>query len=380
MALTSNMAALMSAVRLLTPVAGALPATAAGAITAPGSAVDGVNRAAVTSSRKTGGNNSASITDDSSASAIKLDDSVKKARVLFIDDEERILTALKSQFRDRFHVFTTTDSTKALDFIGKFQTHVIVSDQRMPEMVGVELLRRSRAIAPNSVRILLTGYSDLAAIVGSINDGEVYRFISKPWDTAELQRVIAEATTIGLELADAKVNAAALPARIEAGVMVIDPGDAMLRVVRELLGSQCPVWHAPDLDSALQTMKQEEIAVLVADVEFGDGQITEMLKVVKQINPQILAIVVTQASDSELVIELINQAQIFRFLNKPVNVKLLRGHLHAALARYLSFVQTPVLVHAQKVEVAAMAEAVQAATFGKKWFDGLKSLRARWMR
>ena len=380
MALTSNMAALMSAVRLLTPVAGALPATAAGAITAPGSAVDGVNRAAVTSSRNTDGNNSASITDGSSASAIKLDDSVKKARVLFIDDEERILTALKSQFRDRFHVFTTTDSTKALDFIGKFQTHVIVSDQRMPAMVGVELLRRSRAIAPNSVRILLTGYSDLAAIVGSINDGEVYRFISKPWDTAELQRVIAEATTIGLELADAKVNAAALPARIEAGVMVIDPGDAMLRVVRELLGSQCPVWHAPDLDSALQTMKQEEIAVLVADVEFGDGQITEMLKVVKQINPQILAIVVTQASDSELVIELINQAQIFRFLNKPVNVKLLRGHLHAALARYLSFVQTPVLVHAQKVEVAAMAEEVRAATFGKKWFDGLKSLRARWMR
>ena len=63
-----------------------------------------------------------------------------------------------------------------------------------------------------------------------------------------------------------------------------------------------------------------------------------------------------------------------------MNVKLLRGHLHAALARYLSFVQTPVLVHAQKVEVAAMAEAVQAATFGKKWFGGLKSLRARWMR
>ena len=161
--------------------------------------------------------------------------------------------------------------------------------------------------------------------------------------------------------------------------MVIDPDEAIVRVVRELLGSQCPVWHAADLEGALETLKKEEIAVVVADVEFGNGQIIEMLKVIKQVNPQLLAIVATQASDSELVIELINQAQIFRFLNKPVNVKLLRGHLQAALARYLSFQQTPQLAQAQKVEVIAVAEDVQVSTFGKKFFDGLKSLRGRWI-
>ncbi len=112
--------------------------------------------------------------------AIKLDRSVKKGRILFIDDEERILSALKSQFRERYHVFTTTDGNKALEFLRKYQMHGIVSDQRMPTMVGVELLRQAKEMQPNSVRILLTGYSDLAAIVGSINDGEVYRFISKP--------------------------------------------------------------------------------------------------------------------------------------------------------------------------------------------------------
>ena len=126
-------------------------------------------------------------------------------------------------------------------------------------------------------------------------------------------------------------------------------------------------------------MKKEEIAVVVADVGFGNGQITEMLKVVKQVNPQLLAIVATHASDAELVIELINQAQIFRFLNKPVNVKLLRGHLQAALARYLAFQQSPQLVQAQKVEVTTVAEDVQVSTFGKKFFDGLMSLRGRWM-
>jgi len=142
-----------------------------------------------------------SITDDS---AISLDQSVKKARLLIVDDEERILTALKSRFRERYHVFTTTDGTKALDFLRRYPMHVIISDQRMPIMPGVELLRRSREISPRSVRILLTGYSDLAAIVGSINEGEVYRFISKPWDNDQLQRVVAEAVTIALELAREK--------------------------------------------------------------------------------------------------------------------------------------------------------------------------------
>ena len=89
--------------------------------------------------------------------------------------------------------------------------HVIISDQRMPVMPGVELLRQAREISPHSVRILLTGYSDLASIVGSINDGEVYRFISKPWDNQDLQTTVAEAVTIALELADTRAAAVELP-------------------------------------------------------------------------------------------------------------------------------------------------------------------------
>ncbi len=80
-------------------------------------------------------------------SAISLDTGIKQARLLLIDDEERILTALKSLFRQRYHVFTTTDGNKALDFIKKYHVHVIISDQRMPIMPGVELLRRSQEIS-----------------------------------------------------------------------------------------------------------------------------------------------------------------------------------------------------------------------------------------
>jgi response regulator RpfG family c-di-GMP phosphodiesterase len=308
-------------------------------------------------------------------SAISLDTGVKQARLLLVDDEERILSALKSLFRQRYHVFTTTDGNKALDFMGKYHVHVIISDQRMPIMPGVELLRRSQGISPTSVRILLTGYSDLASIVGSINDGEVYRFISKPWDNTDLQTIVAEAATIGLQLTDTKAPAAALPKKMDAGVLVIDRDEEIYRVARELVGGLCPVVYAADAEAAVAVMQAQEIAVVITDVEAGHGQLTDMLKLLKRENPQILTIVATSASDAELVIELINEAQIFRFLNRPVNVKLLKGHLNAALQRYLTYKQAPDLVKAHTVQPAVAAP---ASSVGQRIRDGLKSLRGRW--
>ena len=308
-------------------------------------------------------------------SAISLDASVKQARLLVVDDEERILSALKSLFRRRYHVFATTDGNKALDFLRKYQMHVIISDQRMPIMPGVELLRRSREISPRSVRVLLTGYSDLASIVGSINDGEVYRFISKPWDNSSLLTLVAEAVTIALELADTKTAAAELPQNMDAGVLVVDADEEIFRVARELIGGLCPVTYAADLDAALAVMQTQEIAVVIADVDAGHEQITAMLKLLKQENPQILTIIVAAATDSALVIDLINQAQIFRFLNKPVNVRLLKEHVHAALQRYLAYQQAPQLVTAHRVQPA---EQVRSSSLGQRILGGIKSLRGKW--
>jgi DNA-binding NtrC family response regulator len=252
---------------------------------------------------------------------------------------------------------------------------VIISDQRMPAMLGVELLRQSREISPRSVRILLTGYSDLASIVGSVNDGEVYRFISKPWDNNDLQTIVAEAATIALELANTKPAAVAMPKRLQAGVLVVDRDEEIFRVVRELIGDLCPVAYASNLDTALRTMQRQEIAVVITDIEAEHEQLTTMLKLLKQENPQILTIVITTASDSELVIELINQAQIFRFLNKPVSVHLLKGHVHSALQRYLIFRQTPELTREHRVQ---RTEKMRTSSLGQRILDNTKTLRERW--
>jgi len=312
---------------------------------------------------------------DSTGSSISLDSSIRKARVLFVDDDERILNALKSLFRDRYHVFATTDCEKALDFLGKYAMHVVVSDQRMPQMLGSEFLRRARQVSPNAVRILLTGYSDLAAIVGSINDGEVYRFISKPWDNEELKLVLGEAVTIGLELANTKSVDASLPEKIDASVMVIDQNEDMFRVVTELFGKICPVVYADSVDAAVDKMQKQEIAVVITDVDFAQDELTSMLKLLKQENPQILTVVATSASDSEMVIELINEAQVFRFLNKPINVNLMRTHVQAALKRYIAFGNSPTLTKAQKVEVV---EEIRASDFGRDVVKKMGGARERW--
>jgi serine/threonine-protein kinase len=309
------------------------------------------------------------------AGAISLDQSVRKARLLVVDDEERILSALKSIFRQRYHVFATTDGNKALEFMKKYQMHVVISDQRMPIMPGVELLRQAREISPSCVRILLTGYSDLASIVGSINDGEVYRFISKPWNNQDLQQTVAEAVTIALELADAKAVAVALPQTMSAGVLVIDNDQEVFRFAKELIGGRCPVCYASDLDSAIGAMQAQEIAVVVADVEAGHQDITGMLKLLKLVNPQILTIVLTKASDAELVIHLINEAQIFRFLNKPVNVKLFKQYVEDALVRYLAFQKTPQLLQQHRVRES---RDLGDSAVGRKLLASLKALRGRW--
>lgn len=305
-------------------------------------------------------------------SPIHINDGVKKANLLIVDDEERVLTALKSLFRHSYHVFTTTDGNKALDFIARHQMHVIISDQRMPVMQGAELLRRSREISPRSVRILLTGYSDLAAIAGSINEGEVYRFISKPWDNQSLQTIVAEAATIALELADTKTTSVALPATMNAGVLVVDRDEEVFRITRELIGGLCPVVYAKDTDEALDMLKEHEIAVVMADVLSSQEQLTALLKLLKQEYPQILSIVITKAKDAEMLIDLINQAQVFRILHKPINVATLTAQVHAALQRYLTYEQAPQLVKAHKVEAP---EKVRSSSFAMNILKKLQSLR-----
>jgi serine/threonine-protein kinase len=298
----------------------------------------------------------------------------RKPRVLFVDDEERVVNALRAIFRDTYEVETATSGEAALEMMRAGKFHVVVSDQRMPGMLGVDFLREAKAVSPDAVRILLTGYSDLAAIVGSVNDGEVYRFVSKPWNQDDLQATVGEAVTIAIALEASPPPRSAVQAKDDLAAIVLDDV-AMARATREMAGDLCRVLAAPTLEDALQMLAENEVAVIVADLESKRVDNTVLFKLLKQEHPQTLVIVTTRASDSELIISLINEARIFRFINKPVNLTLLQNHLVAALERYISFKQSPQLVATQRAR--PMASDVRDSTLGRSILDKLKGLGSR---
>ncbi len=118
---------------------------------------------------------------------------MSEPRVLLVDDEPAVLSALRRTLRqDGYQILTTGNGAEALGHLGTHTVSLVVSDHRMPGMTGVELLRRVREKWPDTTRMMLTGYADLQATMAAINDGEVYRFLAKPWEEADLRRAVRE--------------------------------------------------------------------------------------------------------------------------------------------------------------------------------------------
>lgn len=113
--------------------------------------------------------------------------------VLIIDDEKDNLDALRRLLRGQYEVTTTDSPYEALRLIQTQAFHVILSDQRMPEMTGVELLEKAKNVRPASVRILITGYTEIDSVIAAINRGNIYRYIAKPWDPEELKITLRQA-------------------------------------------------------------------------------------------------------------------------------------------------------------------------------------------
>lgn len=275
-----------------------------------------------------------------------LAEAAPRTRVLFVDDDERVINGLGALFRQEYEVFTADSGARALEIVSSSAIQIVVSDQRMPGMTGVELLREVRKVAPHTVRLLLTGYSDLAAMVGSINEGEVFRFVKKPWDNDEIRATLAEAAAIAAKLAPAaaKLAPAAAPVagspRGAGSLLVIDSGKTLAKGLERLLGGEATLQVATSPAEAVRLLQQHDIAAIVADLASGKEGLLKLFKLLKERRPEILSILVAKDPDAELVADLINQAHIYRFLAKPVDGRELRSHVSEALRRYASFKQS----------------------------------------
>ena len=117
----------------------------------------------------------------------------KDIRILYVDDEVRNLQAFKANFRRDFTVFLAESGPEALEIFKKEELNIILTDQRMPEMTGIDFLVEAQKINSEPMRILITGYSDINAVIDAINKGQVYRYLNKPWHYEDLKATIMAA-------------------------------------------------------------------------------------------------------------------------------------------------------------------------------------------
>lgn len=147
-----------------------------------------------------------------------------RAHVLIVDDEESIRSALRRVLRRSYQLSFASSAAEALNLLRTERPDVIVSDHLMPEMTGLELLKRCRLLYPNMGRVVLTGQAEMTMVISAINEGSVFRFLTKPWDDDELKLTVHLAVEHAREL-----KQSAQEVTSEGGAQTIDPNQEALR-------------------------------------------------------------------------------------------------------------------------------------------------------
>jgi len=342
-----------------------------------------------------------------------------RPRLLFVDDEQRVLNSMRIMFRRQFELFLASHGAEALDIVRDKDIDVIVADHRMPKMTGVEVLSKVRAMSPRTVRILLTGYADLDAVEGSINESEVFRFLTKPCAPQQLRETIELAAKLARE-APAPVPSEALmagdtpgdtieiilesdtvtevggssptpppvarstsstavleqpkfapqpqraaaPAQAAArpklatglGVVVFSMDNEVIDCVNKAVRGRLPVYNAGNIVQVVKCLTEQRPGVLVTDVSEDKATIQSMTARLKEHLPQLVTIAVSQHRDVLDMVWLINHGQIFRFLRKPLSAGRTAISLQAALQHHRQLLKNPELAKRHEVDASSAGE------------------------
>ena len=138
-----------------------------------------------------------------------------RAHILIVDDEESIRSALRRVLRRDYQLSFASSAAEALERLRQERPDVILSDHLMPEMTGLDLLKRCRLLYPNMGRVVLTGQAEMSMVISAINEGSVFRFLTKPWDEDELKLTIHLAVEHARALADTQNASANQSASVE---------------------------------------------------------------------------------------------------------------------------------------------------------------------
>ena len=328
-----------------------------------------------------------------------------KASILFVDDEKRVLNAMRGLFRRSYELFLTTDGAEALRMAHENDIDVVVADQRMPGLTGIEVLGKLKEISPRTVRILLTGYADPNAVEGSINIGEVFRFLSKPCPPALLRETLSlaiaasrtapaatqppvatvradtqsliesdedtqpampalteadiaarneqsephwQSVTNVIMSADAVEETQEQPALTPSGPGVRDVGIVIFTVDSDFASAAIRATSmdkntilATTLVKVARAIEEQHAGVLVTDFTTNNTMLQKMIGTLKQFMPHLVTIVASNGRDTTDMINLINYGQVFRYVLKPVEPEDLRVDINAAVSQHLYLLSNP---------------------------------------
>ncbi|MDX2129765.1 MAG: response regulator [Chloroherpetonaceae bacterium] len=289
------------------------------------------------------------------------------SKILFVDDEPLILETLQLVFRD-WHIKLAVGPEEALKAIQSESFAVIVSDQRMPGMSGTELLKKVKEISPETIRIVLTGYSELDLVIDAINSGEVWRFINKPWDNDKLKGTVKaaydlfEVNKVLREEVKKNKGTSTKSTNTNLPVLFIDQLESHLKGYEGLLSNKYQFNSSTTLEAATAILKENKIAILACDSTLASEKGTDFLTYVRTYFPDIISIYISDSKDSVEAIRLINESQVFRYLVKPFPKQALIDVMEEASLKYEEKGNTKSVSETKKEPVAfsKMLEEIQA--------------------
>ncbi len=274
----------------------------------------------------------------------------KQGLILCVDDEPNILRSLKWLLSKHFEVRTANSGHDALLLVKKNDFDVVISDQRMPGMTGSEFLHEVRKISPRSMRLLLTGYSDMNAILGSVNSSEIYRFIKKPWDMKTLVSVTANACNIAKNVPALKEDSGETDQTLQEAILILDDDKFLVSETESAAGQSTQVIHTDNLLVAVTFLSEQKVGIFISNTHIRHMEVSSLLKIAKQNNPGLVCIATSKKTDADMVIKLINEGQIYRFIPKPVKAGYINVVMKSALNKRLQLSHDPSFANRYSVE------------------------------
>jgi DNA-binding NtrC family response regulator len=298
-------------------------------------------------------------------------------KILFVDDDANILDAYKRQLKRQFQVETAQGGEEGLNAIrnnGPFA--VVVSDLRMPGMDGNQFLARVKEIAPESVRMMLTGFADLKTAMDAINRGNIFRLLTKPC----AKEVLSEALSDGIEQYN-KISAAAgsscaeTEVRPRKKVLIVDDDKVIIRIITNAFKEhpELDVMTASDGKQAIDLLNSEEIDLVLTDLYMPIVNGLQLLGYISKNKPGIPAMVLTGHGSKELEAR-IKALGDFQYYEKPMDVNVLSEiilkALYSAPAGQIHGVSTASFLQLIDIEEKVCTLKIRSGKrFGRLYFD-----------